>query len=110
LTFFKPVGWDHAFLNDDTFVRYGARVIQPILFPDKGWVNLPVYLKTVYLFGFAHHLPRDSELGGNISSVGGGMGVKLRLLHHFDFDLNFTSAYRIQTKEWETIWDLFEEQ
>jgi len=110
LTFFKPVGWDHAFLNDDTFVRYGARVIQPILFPDKGWVNLPVYLKTVYLFGFAHHLPRDSELGGNISSVGGGLGVKLRLLHHFDFDLNFTSAYRIQTKEWETIWDLFEEQ
>jgi len=110
LTFFKPVGWDRAFLDSDTFVRYGAKVVQPVFFPDNGWVTIPVFMRTVYLFSFAEHLPRREALGGNISSVGGGIGIRFRLLHYFDFDLSYTAAYRIQDRSWESLWDVYNER
>jgi hypothetical protein len=97
---FKPTGWENAFLNDDAFLRYGVKVVQPVLFPDNGFILVPAFLKTVYLYGFAEHLHRASDTRDNVSSVGGGLGAKFKLFHHFDFDINYGVAYQLKEQNW----------
>ncbi len=109
LDFFKPIGWSNSFLNDDTFLRYGLRVVQPVVYPDNGWVTIPAFFRAIYLFGIAEHLHRASDTSDNISSVGAGLGVKFRLFHYFDFDFSLTYAYRVDDKAWEFISDIQEE-
>jgi len=109
LDFFKPIGWSNSFLNDDTFLRYGLRVVQPVVYPDNGWVTIPAFLRAIYVFGIAEYLHRANDTPDNISSVGAGLGVKFRLFHHFDFDFSMTYAYRVDDKQWKFISDVREE-
>ncbi len=109
LDFFKPIGWSNSFLNDDTFLRYGLRVVQPVVYPDNGWVSIPAFLRTIYVFGIAEYLHRANNTSDNISSVGAGFGVKFRLFHYFNFDFSMTYAYRVDDKTWEFLSDIREE-
>lgn len=99
---FKPKGWENAYLNDDVFMRYGLKVVQPILFPDNGFVIVPAFARAIYLYTFAEHLHRASDFSDNVSSVGGGIGIKFRLFHQFDFDFNFGAAYRVKDHTWKS--------
>ena len=99
---FKPKGWENAYLDDDVFMRYGLKIVQPILFPDNGFVVVPAFARAVYLYSFAEHLHRASDFGDNVSSVGGGVGIKFRLFHHFDFDFTFGAAYRPKDHTWKS--------
>ena len=109
IDFFKPIGWSNSYLNDDTFLRYGLRVVQPVVYPDNGWVSIPAFLRTIYLFGIAEYLHRANDTTDNISSVGAGLGVKFRLFHYFDFDFSMTYAYRVDDKKWKFVSDIREE-
>jgi hypothetical protein len=106
---FKPKGWEDAFLDDDTFLRYGLKVVQPVFFPDNGFIILPVFARAFYVYGFAEHLHRASDFGDRVSSVGGGIGLKFRLFHHFNFDIAYGAAYRLKEKDWKSHTDLSQE-
>ena len=97
---FKPTGWENAYLDDDAFVRYGLKIVQPVLFPDNGFITVPAFARGIYLYGFAEHLHRASDFSDNVSSAGGGIGLKFRLFHHFDFDLTYGAAFRFKDKKW----------
>ncbi len=108
LDVFKPKGWESSFLNDDTFMRYGLNVVQPVAFVDNGTMIVPAFLRSVYMYGFAEHLHRASDFEDNVSSVGGGLGVRFRMFSYFDFDLKWGAAYRIGDKSWRSHVDIIE--
>lgn len=106
---FKPKGWENAFLNDDAFMRYGLKIVQPVLFPDNGFILVPAFARAIYVYGFAEHLHRLSDFADNVSSVGGGVGLKFRLFHHFDFDMTYGAAFRFKDKKWVSHSELLQE-
>jgi len=65
-------------------------------------------LRSVYMYGFAEHLHRASDFEDNVSSVGGGLGVRFRMFSYFDFDLKWGAAYRIGDKSWRSHVDIIE--
>lgn len=104
LTFFKPVGWSDAPVLDRHYARVGIRVRQPILFPDNGWLTVPVFLRAMYVRSGFETLIRLEDREDHFTSVSLGMGVKIRLWHFLDLDLAWDVAYRIEAREWDTEW------
>ncbi len=104
LSFFKPVGWKDAPVLDKHYTRFGIRIRQPILFPDNGWLTVPVFLKAMYLRSGLETLVRLENREDRFTSVSMGMGIKVRLWHVLDLDLAWDVAYRIEAREWDAEW------
>ncbi len=104
LAFFRPTGWDDARVGDDHWARYGLRIMQPVAFPDNGWLTIPGYIRAVYLRAGAESLVNLASTNERYSSVSVGAGIKFRIWHFFDMDISWQAAYRLQTKDWDTVW------
>ncbi|MFT5513956.1 MAG: hypothetical protein ACI80V_000057 [Rhodothermales bacterium] len=92
--FFMPRGHEDIVPGRGTVVRAGLEVLQPILYPDNGFLIIPSFLRAVYAFGFAERLSPTEDFDRHLTSVGGGIGLQFNLLHVFEFDLRFGKAYR----------------
>ena len=104
LDFFMPRGRENEAVADGTFLRYGLKLTQPILFIDNGFMILPIFFRAVYLYGFGEYMHRAGDSSVNFSSIGGGIGVKLRLFYFFDMDFQLGGAYLPDEKKWRTIY------
>ncbi len=80
-----PRGFEAA-LGEGTYARFGAEVLQPIWFVEDGSLTFPVYIKVLYLYGFAQRVMRGNDYVG-AWSAGLGVGVQYRLLHYLDLEI-----------------------
>ena len=103
-SFFKPVGWRDALVEDRGYVRAGLKVRQPILFPDKGWLTVPVFFRAVYLRTGLETMQQLAEKRNSYSSVSVGVGLKVRFWHAVEVDLAWEAGYRLETGDWATGW------
>lgn len=96
-----------------TFLRFDAEVTQPVLFVDDGLFLVPIYLKALSLYGFGQTLgavdrPADAREDPPVwdrlqTSVGGGVGLRLRLFHQLDLTLRVGAAYRVEAGDVEVV-------
>ena len=93
LDFFLPRGLEDTYLASGSYLKFGADVIQPLLYVDNGLIILPVFLKAIYAYGFAESVKSTSSLSFDFDSVGGGIGFQLRVLHAFNLEMRFGAAY-----------------
>ena len=99
---FVPRGYEteDVFLGEGVFATYGLEITQPVWFVDDGLFLIPVYVKAVFLYGFAESM-REVRAGVEpISVAGAGVGVELRVAHSFDVTLRIAPAYRFESGEW----------
>jgi len=87
-----PRGYDSNNFAERTYAGLDAFVIQPLWYVDNGLVILPVYLKALYMYGFAEAL-QSTTTATRYRSAGLGLGVQFRLLHHLDLELRFGGVY-----------------
>lgn len=105
LDFFMPRGQENIFLGEGTFIRYGAEMTLPLAYIDNGFMLAPLYFRALYAYGFAESLhPTDdwSDVS-RVSSVGGGIGLQLRLLSVASLDLRVAYAYRLEAGDGEVV-------
>jgi hypothetical protein len=93
-----PRGYEDDVLGSGSFLRLGAEVIQPLAYVDDGLTLLPVYVKSLYTYGFGQTLGRveDGPGGPLRSSVGGGLGLRTRFFYLLDLDLRIGLTYRVE--------------
>ncbi|NNE68813.1 MAG: hypothetical protein HKN29_00465 [Rhodothermales bacterium] len=91
--FFMPRGHEDVVPGRGTVVRFGAETVQPLLFPDNGFVLLPAFFRAFYAYGFAERLVKASDTAVQLTSVGGGVGFQFNMLHVLEFDLRWGRAY-----------------
>jgi hypothetical protein len=103
LDFFLPRGLEDTYLGSGSFLKFGADVIQPLLYVDNGLIILPVFLKAIYAYGFAESVKSTSSLSFDFDSVGGGIGFQLRVLHTFSLEMRFGAAYRPDSGEVDVV-------
>ena len=96
-------------MGDDSWLRTGLRIMQPVWFPDRGMLTVPFYLRAVYVRLGAETIADAREWANRYSTVSGGIGARIRLWHFFDVDLSWQAAYRIQSKDWDTVWTTLSE-
>ena len=103
LTTFLPRGHEDAYLDRGSFLGADLEIVQPFTYIDNGWVLVPLYVKAVYMYGFADTL---HPLGGGRahSSAGAGLGVQFRVFYLFDFDLRVGAAYVIERRRLVPTW------
>lgn len=103
---FVPRGYEGRYLGRGTFLRYGLEYVQPLSFIDDGALLVPVYLKVLYSYGFAERLSPAgrNEDGPAMASIGGGLGLQVRLFHLLDLDLRLGAAYRIKERDWKGVY------
>lgn len=97
LSRFVPRGYENLDLPDGSFLRFRAEIVQPLWYADDGMLLIPVYLKALYTYGFGSTLTRIEDAtrqGPRISSIGAGLGVRVRLFSVLDLDLRVGGAYR----------------
>jgi hypothetical protein len=82
-------------------LQFEAEVTQPLWYIDDGTTVLPVYAEALALYGFGETL--GSVEGGRwqreLSSLGGGMSLRVRLFYGFRFDLRVGAAYRPEAND-----------
>jgi hypothetical protein len=100
LDYFMPRGQEDLLPVNRSVVRLGAETVVPVVFVDDGMLILPVYVAAVYVYGFGETL-LDSE---PITSVGGGIGVQVRLFHALGLDLRFGAARRVNRDDWTVVY------
>jgi hypothetical protein len=100
LDYFMPRGQEDLLPVNRSVVRLGAETVVPVVFVDDGMLILPVYIAAVYVYGFGETL-LDSE---TITSVGGGIGVQVRLFHALGLDLRFGAARRVNRDDWTVVY------
>lgn len=89
-----PRGYAREGLPGGTFGALGAEVIQPITFIDDGWTTVPLYIKSLYAYGFTEGLwGRNAQVAPR-SSFGAGLGVRCRFFYVLDLDLRIGAAIR----------------
>ncbi len=103
LDFFLPRGMEDSFVPRGGRVKYGLDLVQPILFVDDGFFLLPIFLKSVYAYGFAESVKSSKDLSFDIDSVGGGLGFQFRLFYLLNFDLRFGAAYLPGSDSYEVV-------
>lgn len=94
---FLPRGYENLDLQEGSFLRFRAEVVQPLWFVDDGMMLVPIYLKSLYTYGFGSTLTRfedAAQRGPRVSSVGVGLGARIRLFSVLDLDLRIGGAYR----------------
>jgi hypothetical protein len=92
--------------RDDTFLHLEAEVTQPLWYIDDGLTLLPIYAKSLSVYGFGETLGavREGPWPQTLSSVGGGLSLELRVFYGFGLDLRIGAAYRPQTGDVVTIY------
>jgi hypothetical protein len=103
LDFFLPRGLENTFLGSGSYVKYGADLVQPIAYVDNGLLILPIFVHSIYLYGFAESVKPTGDLSLDFDSVGGGLGVELRVLHALSMDVRFGVAYLPDSGDFETV-------
>ncbi len=78
-----------ATLGEGTYTRLGAEILRPIWFIEDGSLTVPVYLKVLYLYGFAQRVMSGKDHKG-AWATGLGMGMQNRLLHYLDLEVRFS--------------------
>jgi hypothetical protein len=99
---FLPRGNEEFTLPDGTFLRWKGEIIQPLRYVDDGAVLLPVYVQALYAYGFGSTLTRTSDVAARnprVSSVGGGLGLRVRFFSIASLDLRAGIAYQIEDGE-----------
>ncbi len=107
LTTFLPRGWEDVFLGPGTFGRLGALALVPLKFIDNGLVILPLYVEALYLYGFAEtvrNLDSEGPEVHDLSAIGGGAGLQLRIFSHLRLNLRAGMAYRLRDGKWQIVW------
>jgi hypothetical protein len=104
LRYIKPIGYEDAPVGNASWIRTGIRVMQPVWFADRGWLTAPVYLRAFYVRAGLETIAEARDLANRFSSVSAGLGARIRLWHFFDLDLSWQAAYRMQSKDWDTVW------
>jgi hypothetical protein len=89
---FMPRGLANVALGMGTYYRVGTEVTRPLWFADDGLTIIPIYLKAFYTYGFGEYLGAVSGTPTNLASVGGGVGVQLRVFYVGQLDLRFGGA------------------
>ncbi len=108
---FMPRGQEDLLPDWRSLVRVGAETIVPLLYADDGMLILPVYVASVYAYGFGETMMDAAALrrpgsipdAEKITSFGAGLGVQLRLFHALDFDLRVGAARRVNQEDWVAI-------
>jgi hypothetical protein len=92
--------------RDGTFLQFEAEVTQPLWYIDDGLTLLPVYAKSLSVYGFGETLGsvRDGAWSESLSSVGGGVSLEVRVFYGFALDLRIGAAYRPRTGDVVTIY------
>jgi len=98
---FLPRGYDEdVFLGRGTWLKAGLEVIQPLWYVDRGLVLLPITLEAIYVFGFGETIGLMPGADPSYSSVGAGVGARVRLFHNIPLDLRVAAARRIEENDW----------
>ena len=87
-----PRGYESRSFSEERYSGLDALVVQPIWFVDNGLVILPVYLKVLYLFGFAEAMYASGS-ARSYRSVGLGLGMEFRIFHYLDLELRLGGAF-----------------
>ncbi len=103
LDFFLPRGLEDTFVPRGGRVKYGLDLVQPLLYVDDGFFLLPVFLKSIYAYGFAESVKSSSDLSFDLDSVGGGLGFQFRFFYLLNFDLRFGAAYLPGSDSYEMV-------
>lgn len=98
---FVPRGYEDEGLGPGTFARLDLEATRPLWYIDDGFVLVPLYFKALYAYSFAQTLwPLEGRSAGGRSAVGAGLGLQLRLFHHFDAALRLGAALRLEDWRW----------
>ncbi len=85
-----PRGNEDAFLGRGMYYGGDAEAVLPLWHVDNGFLTVPLYVKAAYAYGFAEMM-RPTTPGRHqwrqLSAVGGGLGLQLRLYYQLDLDL-----------------------
>ncbi len=87
---FLPRGREATYLGRGTYLGLSLEVLQPLWHIDNGFLLVPLYLKALYVYGFAEMVrPADGRRRPwqQVSALGPGLGMQLRLFYQLDFDL-----------------------
>jgi hypothetical protein len=103
LDFFLPRGLENTLLGGGTFVKFGADIVQPVAYVDNGLLILPLFIKAIYVYGFAESVKSISSVTFDFDSVGGGLGIQLRVLHSLSLDMRVGGAYLPDEGRFETV-------
>jgi hypothetical protein len=99
---FLPRGYDEddVFLGKGTFLKSGLEVIQPVAFPDRGIILMPISIQAIYLYGFVESVGQSLEWRRRSSSAGGGLGIRVLLGHHIGLDLRLGVGRLLEERKW----------
>ncbi len=89
-----PRGYTGRGLPGGTFGALGADVLQPLLFVDDGWTAVPLYMKSLYAYGFGEALWGVPSREAPLSAFGAGLGIRFRFFYVLDFDVRIGAAIR----------------
>lgn len=111
LDWFMPRGQEDNVPAWRSLFRLGAETIVPVAFVDNGILIPPIYVASVYLYGFGETVmdgdvlrhPDTFRNASRITSFGGGVGVQLRLFHALSLDLRAGAARRTNADDWTVI-------
>jgi len=101
---FLPRGYENVSLGAGSFMRVGAEVTQPLWYIDDGSTLIPFYAKALYGYGFGQSLTALDETGPTYSSVGGGLGLQMRLFYLLDLNLQVGAAFRLGPGDVDLVW------
>ena len=90
-----PRGSEGAFPGHGLLYGGDVEAVLPLLHVDNGFLVVPLYVKALYVYGFAETMRRARRHGHSwrqLSAVGGGLGLQLRLYYQFDLDLRLGLA------------------
>ncbi len=96
-----PRGSEPVFAESGSSFGASATAILPLIFVDNGPLILPVFIDTIYLYGFSDWF----RFSGSVDrwTSGGGLGTRLRLFENLSLDLRIGAAYDADRKQWEVV-------
>ena len=98
---FLPRGYeDEVALGAGTFLKAGIEVVQPVAYVDRGLVLIPITLEGVYMFGFGESVLEWSAFEPLYSSVGLGVGARVRLFHNLRIDARIAISRLLEEEKW----------
>ncbi len=109
---YAPRGYENDVFPDRWYYRMGAEYLLPLAYVDRGLFLIPLYIEALYLYGFVEHMAtpvgdeipeRPASWRTRATSVGGGLGIHLRLLYNLRLNLRVGMAYRIPENDWKWI-------
>ncbi|RMH69277.1 MAG: hypothetical protein D6685_01435 [Bacteroidetes bacterium] len=100
---FLPRGYAGRTLGAGTFLRYDAEYTQPLWFIDDGLVLLPAYFQALYGFVFGETLHPAEDPAARLSSVGAGLGLRMRFASLWNLHLRLAASYQLEAGTWDVV-------